>query len=58
MDNIKDKCKICGKINNVCNDNEQPTITNEMICILISTIKSTPNDSELGMKIRKMYYEL
>ena len=58
MNNIKDKCEICGKINDVCNNNQPPIISNETICVLISMIKTTPNDTELGMKIRKMYYEL
>jgi hypothetical protein len=57
MDNIKDKCEICGEKNNLCN-NQPPIMSNEMICVLITMIKTTPNDSELGMKIRKMYYEL
>jgi hypothetical protein len=57
MDIIKDKCEICGKKNDTCN-NQPPIISNETICVLLSMIKTTPNDSELGMKIRKMYYEL
>jgi len=57
MDNKKDKCEICGKKNDTCN-NQPLIISNETISVLISMIKTTPNDSELGMKIRKMYYEL
>jgi hypothetical protein len=43
-----------GQLCDVCYDNNNPT---ETLCVPKSIIKSTPNNFELGEKIRKLYHQ-